>query len=54
MILMDLEKNNAPQADGAMPREGELDCSVRYSDEFYERYVQNFHPNTKKDRFIAS
>ena len=45
---MDIEKNNAPRANGAMPREGELDCSVRYSDEFYERYVQNFHPNTKK------
>lgn len=26
----------------------EFDCAIEYSDEYYERYIENFEPNNKK------
>ena len=51
---MDVEKSNIPQADAPIEAKGKLDCGVRYSDEFYERYVQNFQQNKKRRLFYRT
>ena len=41
-----------PEEDRPMPKDGKLDWSVQYCDEFYEQYMRDFQPNKKKRLFF--